>query len=43
MSRGWGMLGGRGWGIGAWPVVGMVDSGSLADECGLSIALVLSL
>ena len=36
-------LGGKGWGIDAWPVVGMVDGGSLADECGLSSALVLSL
>ena len=38
----WGMLDGKGWGIYAWPVVGMVDSGSLADECGLLGALVLS-
>ena len=30
-----GMLGGKGWGIDAWPVVGMVDGGSPADECGL--------
>ena len=27
------MLGGKGWGIDAWPVVGMVDGGSPADEC----------
>ena len=38
-----GMLGGKGWGIDAWPVVRMVDVGSPADECGLSSALVLSL
>ena len=37
------MLGGRGWGIDAWPVVGMVDGGSPADECRLLSALVLSL
>ena len=37
------MLGGKGWGIDAWPVVGMVNGGSPADECGLSSALVLSL
>ena len=36
-------LGGKGWGIDAWPVVGMVDGGSPADECGLLSALVLSL
>ena len=36
-------LGGKGWGSDAWPVVGMVDGGSLADECRLSSALVLSL
>ena len=36
-------MGGKGWGIDAWPVVGMVDGGSPADECGLSSALVLSL
>ena len=42
---GGGMLGGKGWGIDAWawPVVGMVDGGSPADECGLSSALGLSL
>ena len=38
-----GMLGVKGWGIDAWPVVGMVDGGFPADECGLSSALVLSL
>ena len=43
MSLGRGMLGGKGWGIDALSVVGMVDGGSPADECGLSIALVLSL
>ena len=37
------MLGGKGWGIDAWPVVGLVDGSSSADECGLSSALVLSL
>ena len=31
------------WGIDAWPVVGMVDGVSPADECGLSSALVFSL
>ena len=36
-------LGGKGWRIDAWPVVGMVDGGSPADVCGLSSALVLSL
>ena len=39
---GLGVLGGKGWGIDAWPVVGVVDGGSPADECGLSSALVLS-
>ena len=43
MSLGRGMLGGKGWGIDAWPVVGMVDGGSPADKCGLLSALVLSL
>ena len=38
MSLGW-----KGWGIDAWPVEGMVDGGSPANECGLLIALVLSL
>ena len=38
-----GMLGGKGWGIDAWPVVGMVDGGSPAGKCGLSSALVLSI
>ena len=38
-----GMLGGKGWGIDAWPVVGMVDGCSRADKCGLLSALVLSL
>ena len=37
---GWGLLGGKGWGIDAWPVVGMVDGGSPADKCGLSSAFV---
>ena len=37
------MLGGKGCGIDAWPVVGMMNGGSLADECGFSSALVLSL
>ena len=32
---GLGMLGGKGWGIDARPVVGMVDGSSLADVCGL--------
>ena len=36
-------LGGKGWGIDAWPLVAMVDGGSPTDECGLSSALVLSL
>ena len=36
-------LGGKGWGIDAWPVMGMVDGGSPADERGLSSALVLFL
>ena len=40
---GWGVLGRKGWGIDAWPVVGVVDGGSPADECGLSSALVFSL
>ena len=40
---GWGVLGGKGQGIDAWPVVGMEVSGSLADESGLSSALVLFL
>ena len=31
MSVGGGMLGGKGWVIDAWPVVGNVDGGSLAD------------
>ena len=43
MSLDEGMLGGKGWGIDAWPVVGMVDGGSSGDECGLLSALVLSL
>ena len=43
VSLGGGMPGGKGWGIDAWPVVGMVDGGSPADECELSSALVLSL
>ena len=43
VSLGGGMLGEKGWGIDAWPVVGMVDDSSLADECGLSSALVLTL
>ena len=43
VSLGWGLLGGKGWGIYAQPVVGMVDGGSPADEYGLSSALVLSL
>ena len=43
VSLGWGMLGGRGWGIDAWPVVRKLDGSSPADECGLSSALVLSL
>ena len=34
---------GRGGWIDAWPVVGMVDGSSQADECGLLSALVLSL
>ena len=34
---GLGMLGGMGWGIDAWPVVGMLDGGSPADECGFSV------
>ena len=38
VSLGGGMLGGKGWGIDAWPVVGVVDGGSLVDECGLSSA-----
>ena len=38
-----GMLGGKGWGIDAWPVVGMVDGGSPTDKCGLWSAVVLSL
>ena len=29
----WGMLGGKGWGIDAWPVVGMVDGSSPPGEC----------
>ena len=33
----------EGWGIDAWPVLGIVDSGSLADKCGLTSAFVLSL
>ena len=33
----------EGMGIDTWPMVGMVDGGSLADECGLLSALVLSL
>ena len=37
------MLGEKGWGIDAWPVVGMVDGGSPADECGLLSTLVFSL
>ena len=36
-------LGGKGWVIDAWPAVGMVDGSSLADKCGLSSALVVSL
>ena len=43
VSLGGGMLGGKGWRIDAWLVVGMVDGGSAADECGLSSDLVLSL
>ena len=43
VSLGWGMLGRKGCGIDDWPVVGIVDGGSPADECGLSSALVLSL
>ena len=31
VSLGGGMLGGKGWGIGAWPVVGMEDGGSTTD------------
>ena len=38
-----GILSGKGWGNDAWPVVGVVGGGFLADECGLSSALVLSL
>ena len=36
-------LGGKGWGIDAWPVVGEADGSSPTVECGLSSALVLSL
>ena len=43
VSMGGRMLSGKGWGIDAWPVVGMVDGGSLVDKCGLLSALVLSL
>ena len=43
VSMGGEMLGGKGWGIDGWPVVGMVNGGSPADECGLLSALVLSL
>ena len=42
VSMGGGMLGGKGLGIDAWPVVEMVDGGSPADKCGLSSPLVLS-
>ena len=38
VSLGGGMLGGKGWGIDAWPVVEMVDDGSPADECGLVLS-----
>ena len=41
VSLGGGLLGGKGWGIDAWPMVGMVDGGSPADE--LSSILVFSL
>ena len=43
VSLGGEMLGEKGWGIDAWAVMGMVDDGSPADECGLSSALFLSL
>ena len=36
-------VGGKGWGIDIWPVVGMMDGGSPAGKCGLSSVLVLSL
>ena len=36
-----GILSGKGWGNDAWPVVGVVGGGSLADKCGVSRALVL--
>ena len=36
------MLGGKGWGIDAWPVVGAMDGDSPTDKCGLLSALVLS-
>ena len=36
-------LGGKGWGIDAWPVVGMVEGSFQADGYGLSSALVFSL
>ena len=42
VSLGRGMLGGKGWRLDTWPVVGM-DGGSPAVEGGLSSALVLSL
>ena len=41
VSLGGGMLGGKGWGTDACPVVGMVDGSSPADECAMSSALVL--